>query len=106
MEKKTYYINIGTGEISEMKNNNNIALSIQATSSEVSQLRRKMDNMHDSSFDSFFRAQIPFLEYHHDQANDQYDSNLLEAYQLIHRLGDSQTKEHIESMGISLDNHE
>ncbi|RDW18741.1 hydrolase [Oceanobacillus arenosus] len=106
MEKKTYYVNIGTGEISEVRNENNHAFSIQATTSEISQLRRKMDNMHDSSIDSFIRAQIPFIEYHHDQANDQYDANLLEAYQLIHQLGNSQTKAHIESMDVLPNNHE
>ncbi|RDW20986.1 hydrolase [Oceanobacillus chungangensis] len=106
MEKNTYFINIGTGEISQIKNENNFALIIQATAEEVNQLRRKMDDMHDSSFDSFIRAQIPFLEYHHDQANEQYDKNLTEAYQLIHQLGNSQTKAHIESMGIFLENQE
>ncbi|WP_085991499.1 hydrolase [Oceanobacillus senegalensis] len=104
MEKQKYYINVANGEISHRKHDNNDYLVINATNGEISYLRRKLESMHEASFSSFIRAHIPIVEYHNDSANDAYDDNLLEVYQMLYDLGNKQTREHIKSMGI-LDNH-
>lgn len=103
MEKKTYYVSVGSGEISQMKYGNNEDFIIQATQDEVRLLREKMSNMDNASFRSFFRAHVPIMAYHKDKANDDYDHNMTEAFQMMYNLGDEQTKSHIESMGVLSD---
>lgn len=103
MEKKKYYVNIGSGEISQIKYHNNEEFIIEATHDEVRLLREKMNNMDDASFRSFFRAHVPIMPYHNDKSNDDYDHNITEAYQMMYNLGDEQTKSHIESMGVLSD---
>ncbi|PAV27727.1 hydrolase [Virgibacillus profundi] len=105
MEKKKYYIDVGSGEISQVKYDNNDSFTIHATMDEISLLRAKMDNMHDASVRSFFRAHVPIMPYHNDKSNDDYDSNLTETYQMLYDLGDEQIKQHIESMGVLGDEH-
>lgn len=105
MEKKKYYIDIGSGEISQIKYDNNDSFTIQATTEEISLLRAKMENMHDAGVRSFFRAHVPIMPYHNDKSNDDYDSNLTETYQMLYDLGDDEAKKHIDSIGILTDNH-
>ncbi|OZU88536.1 hydrolase [Virgibacillus indicus] len=105
MEKKKYYIDIGSGEISQIKYDNNDSFTIQATTEEVSLLRAKMENMHDAGVRSFFRAHVPIMPYHNDKSNDDYDSNLTETYQMLYDLGDDEVKKHIDSIGILTDDH-
>lgn len=105
MDKQKYYVNIGNGEISQMRYGNNDDYVIYANTEEISLLRGKMENMHNASFDSFIRAHIPIVPYHNDKANDSYDANLTEAFRMLYQLGDEQTKTHIESIGILSDNH-
>ncbi|RKQ29567.1 hydrolase [Oceanobacillus halophilus] len=100
MDKSKYFINVGNGEISQAKHDNNDYLTIYASDSEIGYLRRKFENMHKASFGSFIRSHIPLVEYHNDTANDQYDENMLEVYRMLHELGDETTKSHIESMEI------
>ncbi|WP_010647283.1 hypothetical protein [Oceanobacillus massiliensis] len=105
MEKEKYYVNIGTGEISQMRYQNNDDYVVYASTEEIALLRAKMENMHGASFDSFVRSHILAIPYHVDQPNDDYDANMNEAFQMLYALGDEQTKNHIESMGILPDNH-
>ncbi|HLR67848.1 hypothetical protein [Virgibacillus alimentarius] len=100
MERKRYYVNVGTHEISQIPYGNNSIFTIYATDEEISILRAKMDNMHGAGIRSFFRAHVPILAYHKDKSNDDYDFGLNEALQLIYGLGDEQTKAHIESMNV------
>lgn len=100
MEKKKYYINVGSAEISQVKYDNNEAFIIQATYEEVRLLREKLNNMDSADFRTFFRAHVPILSYHKDQSNDDYDHNMSDAFQMIYNLGDEQTKSHIDDMGV------
>ncbi|WP_047983647.1 hypothetical protein [Ornithinibacillus californiensis] len=105
MEKKKYYVEIGSGEISQEKYQNNDSFTIHATADEVAILRAKLTNMHDSSQQSFWRAHVPIVPYHNDRANDDYDSEMVEVYQMLYELGDDTAKSHIESIGILGENH-
>ncbi|GGB36890.1 hydrolase [Virgibacillus dakarensis] len=105
MEKKKFYINMGSQEISQVKYGNNEELVIYATENEASMLRHKMARMNDADFRAFFRAHVPIMQYHNDESNDDYDSNMTEAFQMIYNLGDEETKRHIENMGIFSDRH-
>lgn len=100
LEKKTYYISIGAGEIFSVPDVSPWQFKIEATDNEIAMLRRVFDSNYDNSIDDFLRAHVPALEYHHDPTNDRHDQNLLRVYGMIYQLGDEEAKNHIESMGI------
>src|SRR5699024_9028714 len=100
MERKRYYVNIGTHEIPQIPYDNNNIFTIYETEKEITILRYKMDYMHVVAIRSFFRAHVPFMAYHKYKSKDDYDLGLNEALQLIYGLGDEQTKAHIESMNV------
>ncbi|MFZ3576815.1 hydrolase [Virgibacillus sp. DJP39] len=105
MEKKKFFINMGTQEISQVKSGNNESFIIHATGDEVTLLREKMNDMDSANTRAFFRAHVPIMSYHNDQSNDDYDMGMTGAFQMIYELGNDQTKAHIESMGVLSDKH-
>lgn len=105
MEKKKYFVNVGTHEISQIEFGNNVDFIVYATDDDVRLLRAKMDNMHEAGIGTFFRAHVPIMSYHKDKSNENYDQGITEAFQMIHELGDEQTKKHIESMDVLGDRH-
>ncbi|MHA6252301.1 hydrolase [Oceanobacillus sp. CAU 1775] len=98
--KKKYYIGINNGVITQDKTNQNAGYIIYADDQEIQQVRNELENMQDASLKSFVRAHIPIMPYHNDASNDQYDAGLSNLFQLLYELGDTQTKEHIESLNI------
>lgn len=105
MGKKKYYISIASSEISQIPYGNNNDFVIYATAEEVRLLRSKMDNMHEADMNSFWRAHIPIKPYDEDNPNDEYDSELMEAFELVYELGDEETKSNLHQMGILGDRH-
>ncbi|MFD2446518.1 hydrolase [Bacillus sp. CGMCC 1.16607] len=99
-KKKTYYVSVGTGEISQSATGSTWNYKIEATDDEIIKLREYFDSNYSTEWINFFRAHVPFLEYHHDRSNDKYDETLKEVYGMLHQLGDQEAKAHIESMGI------
>ncbi|ENH97125.1 hypothetical protein J416_06737 [Gracilibacillus halophilus YIM-C55.5] len=100
MEKKKYYVNLGTQEISQMVYGNNNDFTIYATGEEVFLLREKFNDIHDADMRSYVRSHIPFTPYHNDPQNDDYDTGMTEVIQMIYQLGDEKTKKDINEMGI------
>jgi hypothetical protein len=102
-EKHDYYIEIATGEISRSSTDSPWNFKISATDEEITRLREVFDQQHSTDWRNFYRAHIPYLQYHFDKDNDAYDDNLLHAYQMIYTLGDEEAQKHIKSMGILTD---
>jgi len=100
VKKEKYYINVGDGEISQVKHHNNAQFTISATAEEIGLLRTKFNNMDDASLDSFLRAHVPIVPYHNDKPNDDYDANMAEVYQMLYELGDEQAKQHIKQLNM------
>ncbi|MCA1032472.1 hydrolase [Bacillus timonensis] len=98
--KKTYYISLGSGEISQSKTSSTWDYEIQANDEEIVQLREYFDQNFSNDWQGFFRAHVPYVEYHHDPTNDAYDETLLKVYKMIYELGNEETKEHIKTQGI------
>ncbi|KKK36220.1 hydrolase [Mesobacillus campisalis] len=98
--RKTYYIDVASGEISQSRTASTWNFQIQANDEEITRLREEFDCSHSSGVENFLRAHVPFLEYHHDRQNDEQDASLKRIYAMIHQLGDQEAKKHIESMGI------
>lgn len=99
-EKKTYYIGIATGEITKSAVSSPWDFKIEANEQEIHHLRECFDKMDSTEWKNFFRAHIPFVEYHHDKENDHYDELLKQVYSIIYKLGDYEAKQAIDSMGI------
>jgi hypothetical protein len=98
--RKTYYIDVASGEISQSQTASAWNFQIQANDEEITMLREEFDCNHSSGVENFLRAHVPYLEYHHDRQNDEQDESLKRIYALIHQLGDEEVKKHIEGMGI------
>jgi hypothetical protein len=99
-EKKTYYIGIANGEISQSSTSSPWNFKIEATDDEITDLREYFDQNHTTEWANFMRAHVPFVEYHNDRSNHVYDDNLMQVYRMIYQLGDEEARQHIKSMGI------
>ncbi|MFC4404798.1 hydrolase [Gracilibacillus xinjiangensis] len=100
MEKKKYYVNIGTQEISQIPYGANTEFVIEATDEEIFLLREKFNEIHDADMSAFVRAHIPYMPYHNDPQNDKYDSGMKGVYQMIYNLADSETKKAMDEENI------
>lgn len=100
MEKNTYYISVGSRGISQIKSSSPFELEIEASEQEIRQLRELFDEMYSADWMGFFRAHVPYVQYHYDKENDMIDQGLYKAYSLLYELGKPETKHHIETMGI------
>ena len=98
--KKTYYIDIGSGEITQSATDSTWNFKIEANDEEITQLREEFDYNYNKGVENFLRAHVPFEEYHNDKSNHDQDRSLIRLYKMIHQLGDDEAKKHIESMGI------
>lgn len=99
-QKKTYYIDVGSGEISQSATSSTWSYKIQANDEEITQLRELFDQNYSTEWKNFYRAHVPYLEYHYDRENDAYDSTIQQVYGMLYKLGDEEAKNHIESMNI------
>jgi hypothetical protein len=99
-QKKTYYVSMESGEISQVKTASPWDFQIEATDDEIIQLREYFDQNYSTDLQAFFRAHVPYVQYHYDRENDAYDRTLMEIYKLIYKLGNEEAKAHIRSLGI------
>ncbi|MFC4182553.1 hydrolase [Saccharococcus thermophilus] len=99
-QKKTYYVSLASGEISQVKTASPWDFQIEATDDEIIQLREYFDQNYSTDLQAFFRAHVPYVQYHYDRENDAYDRTLMKIYQLIYKLGNEEAKAHIRSLGI------
>lgn len=99
-DKKTYFIEIATGEISQTSTSSPWNFKIDATDDEITELREYFDQNYTTGWENFFRAHVPYIQYHYDRQNDAQDETLKKIYGIIYRLGDQEAKTHIEEMGI------
>lgn len=98
--KKTYYITLGSGEISQSATDSTWNYKIEATDDEIIALREYFDQNYSTEWQNFFRAHVPYVQYHYDRENDAYDETMKKIYGMIYDLGDEEARQHIESMGI------
>lgn len=99
-QKKTYYITVNDGEISQSSTSSPWNFKIEATDDEIIELRELFDQNYSTEWEGFYRAHVPYLQYHFDRQNDKYDEGLTQIYRAIYRLGDEEAKNHIGNMGI------
>lgn len=100
LDKKTYYVNVGTGEVLEDSTALNYEFEISATEEEFDQLQELFEETDNTSQASYATSWLPWSVYYSNETNQAYDYYLTEIYRTLHRLGNEQTKRHIESMNI------
>lgn len=101
MEKKTYYVAVGSGDILEDKSDSPYEFEIEATQEEIDQLQELFNDRHQADWYTWIGAHIPIVPYHQlDKDNDQYDDNLYAIYKMLYELGSPETKSEIEKLGI------
>ncbi len=100
MNKKEYYVNIGTREISINHDANNDDFIIEASNEEVMALREVFEEIYNSDMRSFFRSHVTAVPYHLDEANDEYDEGMKTAFRMIYNLGNEESRQQIEEMGV------
>lgn len=103
-EKRTYFVDIVSGEILENPVESSPSFKIFANQSELNDLKSYYSESSAADYQTFQRAQFPFREYHHDAENKAYDDSMRKIYAMIYarRRG---SKTHIEEHGILKDNH-
>jgi hypothetical protein len=99
-QKRTYYIEISSGAITQSAIDSPWNFKIEATDEEIKKLREQFDIIDANEPADFIRAHIPFKEYHYDEENDTYDETLKNIYGMVYMLGDNEAKRFIEGMGI------
>jgi len=99
-ERTAYYIHVGNGEILRTSKDSPWNFRIFATDEEITRLREVFESNYSVEWQNFFRSHVPYVQYHYDRENDDYDRNLQKIYKMIYELGDDEAKHHIEKMGI------
>ncbi|MBM7649719.1 hypothetical protein JOC78_002693 [Bacillus ectoiniformans] len=97
-EKNAYYIQVGNGEIMRRATDSPWNFKIYANDEEITALRELFDANYSVEWQNFFRAHVPYVQYHYDRQNDGYDGNMKQIYEMIYELGDDEAKEHIKGM--------
>lgn len=110
LDKKKYYIAVGSGQILEDKEISSFELEIEATEDEVNQLQElfQLENMEEapiflaphSAKDILNIGAAAWEPYKETEVHEEYDHHLAAIYRLLHQLGTPETKKHIESMNI------
>jgi len=98
--KKTYYISVASGEISQSREASPWDFRISANDEEITELREYFDQIHSTSWQNFFRAHVPYIQYHYDKENDAIDALTKKVYEFIYKHGDEEARKHIASMGL------
>lgn len=100
MEKKTYYIAVGSGEMPEPEEaTGNFKFEIQATEEEVVKLQEMFEELTTNEEDTAMRATISNRS---DKENNADGWSLTEIYRMLHELGTPDTRKHIEAMNVIL----
>ncbi|WP_409345818.1 hypothetical protein [Paenibacillus sp. MBLB4367] len=100
MDKTTYYVSVGSGQILQDESAAAFEFEIQATDDELNKLQELFEETAEAEISTARRGVTPYLEYSFDKENDLYDYNLREIYRMLHDLGTPETREHIESMHV------
>lgn len=100
LNKKTYYVNVGTGEVLEDSTALNYEFEISATDEEFDQLQELFEETDNTSQVSYATSWLPWKAYYSNETDQEMDYYLTEVYRTLHRLGNEQTRRHIENMNI------
>jgi hypothetical protein len=99
MDKKTYYIAVGPGEIMENQGDSSYEFEIVATQEDIDRLEDLFEEKDNADQSSHVHAWLPFI-HTYDGPNKDHDYYLHEVYRMLHKLGTEETKAQIEQMKV------
>ena len=102
VEKQKFYVNIQHQVISEVRYSDHDFI-VHATTEEAQNLRSLLDSIYQAEIGTFWRSHVPFVPYHRDRSNEQYDRSLTDLFQMIYQLGDEQAKNYVLESGVLSD---
>ncbi|ASB87804.1 hydrolase [Bacillus sonorensis] len=100
LEKRTYYISVQDGMISQHSGASPWEFEISADDDDIIILREYFDQLHSQDWINFFRAHVPAVEYHYDSSNDKMDELRRNIYGMLYRLGNEETRSFISENGL------
>lgn len=100
LEKRIYYVDLVNGSVVETQDESQTNLRIEANEEDIAEFNQYFGENYTADLKAYARSHVPYLEYHHDKGNDEYDMTMKKIYALIYRLGDVETKRHIEKIGV------
>ncbi|PZE22111.1 hypothetical protein [Paenibacillus xerothermodurans] len=105
MPKTLYYVSVANGLIQDETTMNDALqddyeFRIRANDEEIRELRELMQKVLDDEENTHIRAPIPYKSAEHDKATEDFNSDMLNMYNMIYQLGDDKAKRHIEQTGI------
>ncbi len=100
MEKKTYYVGVASGQITQQPDTTPWEYEIQASDEEIARLRDLFERANRQNFDIAYVVLHPIEgpKEEHDFKN--YDHTLQEIYRMVRELGNEDAKAHIDSIDV------
>ncbi|WP_373231414.1 hypothetical protein [Cohnella sp.] len=97
--RKTYYVAVGAGQILEDREAAAFEFAIRANEDELTKLQELFEELQDADEDNAFRfSGWPSVS---DNPEDPtYNALFKDIYKQLYKLGNEETKRHIESMNI------
>ena len=104
MEKRSYYVSVGTHQVVPKSEDSNYEFEVEATEEEIEQLKELFDQEDKADNMLLGRAKTPYEAFprnvNQEVYNTPYDERLLEIYKLIYNLGAPATRDHIARMEV------
>lgn len=102
MERQKYYVNIPHQVINTVRFSDQDFV-VQATKEEAHEIRALLESLREAEIGTFWRSHVPFMPYHRDPSNEQYDKTLTALFQKISDIGDEQAKSYVNESGVLSD---
>lgn len=97
--KKTYYVAVGSGQILDDREAASFEFAIQANDDELTKLQELFEELQDADEDNAFRfSGSPSVS--DDPEDPTYNALFKDIYRQLYKLGNDETKRHIDSMNI------
>lgn len=99
-EKYTMYISLNHKLVLVDPHSSTWEYKVEVTKEVYPVFERLFSQMEQLEFQNFFRARVPYVQYHYDQDNDKLDLRLKKVFALIHEYTDEDSKKFIEQLPL------
>lgn len=100
MEKQTYYIGVSSGQITQQPETTQWEFKVEATDEEITQLRQLFNRAAQEAMGWAYIVAHPISGSKQNLDYRDHNETLQEIYEMIYKLGDEPTREHIREHDI------